>query len=80
MNFFTFKAIHLYLIPTKHDVSAYLFVQFMVLKFLQRFKLKEIMNSIINYLDRMNHSLRMHNGYRVMILGRFNRRVRITYY
>jgi hypothetical protein len=80
MNFFTFKTIHLYIIPTKHDISAYLFVQFMVLKFLQRFKLKEIMNSIINYLDRMSYSLRMHNGYRVMILGRFNRRVRITYY
>jgi ribosomal protein S3 len=28
----------------------------------------------------MSYSLRMHNGYRVMILGRFNRRVRITYY
>jgi len=66
--------------PTKHEISAYLFVQFMVLKFLQRFKLREIMRSIMNYLDRTDFSLRIHNGYRVMILGRFNRRVRITYY
>jgi len=80
MNFFTFKFVHLYLLPLKFDVSAFMFVQFMVLKFLQRFKLRDIINSVINYLDRTSFLSRVHNGYRVMILGRFNRRVRITYH
>jgi len=79
INFFTFSSINIYFIVSKFSLSASLFVDFMVLKLLQRFKLKDIMNKIINLLDELDPSIRSHNGYKIMILGRFNRRVRITY-
>jgi len=68
-----------FIVINDYSVNAGMIIDFMILRLLQKFKLKEIVWRLLIFFKKevARNSL---IGYKLMVNGRFNRRVRVTYF
>jgi len=71
-----------FILLNNKSLTAKLVVDFIILRLLQKFRLKEVVYKVINYFRNLFRRKRDYRlaGYKIMVNGRFNRRVRVTYF
>lgn len=70
---------YFYFILSSKIISSNLIVDFICLKLLQKFRLTELMNTLIKYLLKFLRR-RILLGFRISVNGRISRRDRAFYY